>query len=63
MGKACTNRLRSLAHRFIRDESGAVAIEYGLICGLIFLVIVGSINAVADSLYTNFWQPTAAAFN
>lgn len=63
MGKAFTNQLRGLAHRFIRDESGAVAIEYGLICGLIFLVIVGSINAVADSLYANFWQPTAAAFN
>lgn len=63
MGKELGNRLRGLAHRFMRDESGAVAIEYGLICGLVFLVIVGSINTMADSLLTNFWQPTTDAFN
>ena len=34
--------------RFKRDESGAAAIEYGLICALIFLVIVTSVAAVAN---------------
>lgn len=31
--------------RFRRDETGATAIEYGLIVGLIFLVIVGALGA------------------
>jgi pilus assembly protein Flp/PilA len=33
---------------FAANESGATAIEYGLICSLIFLVIVSAISAVAD---------------
>ena len=35
--------------RLMKDESGATAIEYGLICALIFLAIVGSINAFANA--------------
>lgn len=35
--------------RFLRDDSGATAIEYGLICALIFLVIIGSISAFAKN--------------
>jgi len=31
---------------FVEDESGATAIEYGLICALIFLTIVAGINAL-----------------
>ena len=30
--------------RFLTDESGATAIEYGLIAGLIFLAIVSSVH-------------------
>lgn len=33
---------------FAADQSGATAIEYGLICSLIVLVILGSVNAVAS---------------
>ncbi|ATQ44866.1 Flp family type IVb pilin [Caulobacter mirabilis] len=33
---------------FGRDESGATAIEYGLICALIFLVIVTSVTAFGN---------------
>ena len=33
--------------RFSRDEGGATAIEYGLICALIFLVIIGAVAAFA----------------
>ena len=32
--------------QFLHDESGATAIEYGLICGLIFVAIVGSLAAM-----------------
>ncbi|KAA6124193.1 Flp family type IVb pilin [Cupriavidus cauae] len=35
--------------RFIRDERGATAIEYGLIAGLIALAVAGA----AESLGTN----------
>jgi pilus assembly protein Flp/PilA len=31
--------------RFRRDDSGATAIEYGLILSLIFLVILGALQA------------------
>lgn len=31
--------------RFRRDDSGATAIEYGLILSLMFLVILGALNA------------------
>ena len=30
--------------RFLRDERGATAIEYGLICALIFLAIISGVS-------------------
>jgi len=36
--------------RFLKDESGATAIEYGLIAALIAVVIVGGVTAVGTSL-------------
>ena len=33
---------------FWKDESGATAIEYGLICSLIFLVIVTTVTAFGN---------------
>jgi pilus assembly protein Flp/PilA len=33
---------------FVADENGATAIEYGLICALIFLVIITAVTAFAD---------------
>ena len=36
--------------RFLKDESGATAIEYGLIAALISVVLVGTLSAVGDSL-------------
>jgi len=40
--------------RFVRDESGATAIEYGLIAALIAVVIISAITAVGTSLSTTF---------
>jgi pilus assembly protein Flp/PilA len=37
-------RTRALARTFLRDRSGATALEYGLICALIFLSITGSVT-------------------
>jgi pilus assembly protein Flp/PilA len=40
--------LSRIIRSFAANESGATAIEYGLICALIFLVIVSAVTAVAD---------------
>lgn len=40
--------------RFLKDESGATAIEYGLIAALIAVVLVGALQAVGGSLNTAF---------
>jgi len=37
---------KKLLRRFSNDETGATAIEYGLIASLIFLVVIGSIQAM-----------------
>ena len=39
---------------FCKDESGATAIEYGLIAALIAVVIIGGVTAVGTSLSTTF---------
>ncbi|HEY4077372.1 MAG TPA: Flp family type IVb pilin [Rhizomicrobium sp.] len=44
----------NLISRFIRDESGATAIEYGLIAALIAVVIIGAVSLVGTSLSTKF---------
>jgi len=40
--------------KFLREESGATAIEYGLIAALIAVVIIGAVTAVGTSLSTTF---------
>ncbi len=37
-----------------RDESGATAIEYGLLAGLISVVIVGAVVLIGTALDTTF---------
>ena len=36
-----------LIRRFLKSDSGATAIEYGLIVAMIFLVIVGAVSLFA----------------
>ncbi len=40
--------MRRLIGQFLRNESGATAVEYGLLCGLLCLAIVGSIGLMAN---------------
>jgi pilus assembly protein Flp/PilA len=40
--------------RFLANEDGATAIEYGLIAALISVVIIGAITTVGTSLSTTF---------
>jgi len=39
---------------FLRDESGATAIEYGLIVGGIAVVIISTVNAIGSTLNGSF---------
>ena len=39
---------------FLADESGATAIEYGLIAALIAVVIIGAVSTVGTRLNTAF---------
>lgn len=40
--------------RFLQDEEGATAIEYGLIAALISVVIIGAATSVGSALTTTF---------
>jgi pilus assembly protein Flp/PilA len=44
----------NLFARFVRDESGATAIEYGLIAALISVVIITAVTAVGGNLQKTF---------
>jgi pilus assembly protein Flp/PilA len=39
---------------FLKDESGATAIEYGLIAAGISVVIIGTVNAIGSTLNAKF---------
>ena len=45
---------------FLTNESGATAIEYGLIAGLLSVVIIGAVTAVGDELFGTFADVTTA---
>ncbi len=44
----------NLIRQFVRDESGATAIEYGLIAALIAVVIITAVTAVGTNLNDKF---------
>ena len=48
--------MKSLAVRFAKDESGATAIEYGLIAALIAVAIIGGGRFLGQQINTKFQQ-------
>jgi pilus assembly protein Flp/PilA len=46
--------MNTLFNRFIKDESGATAIEYGLIAALLAVAIIASLNLVSTELKAVF---------
>jgi pilus assembly protein Flp/PilA len=40
--------------KFLRDENGATAVEYGLIAGLLAVLIIGVLTLAGGSLKTIF---------
>ena len=46
--------MRTLIKRFVKDELGATAIEYGLIASLIGVAIIAGATTLGDKLHTAF---------
>jgi pilus assembly protein Flp/PilA len=46
--------MRAAIMRFLGDQSGATAIEYGLIAAGISLIIIGSVKNIGVKLNTTF---------
>ena len=46
--------MQNVMARFINDESGATAIEYGLLAALIGVGIVGGASLLGDNLNSSF---------
>jgi pilus assembly protein Flp/PilA len=46
--------MKNLIARFVKDETGATAIEYGLIAAGISLAIIAVVNGIGTSLNTKF---------
>ena len=46
--------MKSIIKSFLKDESGATAIEYGLIAAGIAIAIITAVNGVGTQLSTNF---------
>jgi pilus assembly protein Flp/PilA len=47
-------QMKNLVARFAKDESGATAIEYGLIAALISVVIIGVLSTLGTRLNAKF---------
>ncbi|MBY0613466.1 MAG: Flp family type IVb pilin [Beijerinckiaceae bacterium] len=46
--------MKNLMKRFAKDESGATAIEYGLIAALIAVVLITVLGSLGSSLNSTF---------
>ena len=46
--------MKNIFARFAKDESGATAIEYGLIAGLVSVAIIGILSTMSGNLQSVF---------
>lgn len=46
--------MKKLLNRFAADQSGATAIEYGLIAGLISVVIITAVKTLGTNISNKF---------
>ena len=53
-------QLARFAKKFVRDEEGVTAIEYGLIAALIAVFIIGAVTAVGSKLSAVFTAVSVA---
>ncbi|MGC1779818.1 MAG: Flp family type IVb pilin [Xanthobacteraceae bacterium] len=52
--------MKTLFARFVKDESGATAIEYGLIAAGISVAIIAVVQGLGSKLNTTFSSVSAA---
>jgi pilus assembly protein Flp/PilA len=52
--------MRNLLARFLKDETGATAIEYGLIAAGISVAIIATVAALGSNLNTTFSSVSTA---
>ena len=52
--------MRTLLAKFLRDEQGATAIEYGLIAAGISVAIIVAVQSVGSGLNTTFTSVSTA---
>lgn len=52
--------MKTLFQRFVKDESGVTAIEYGLIAALIAVAIIAAVTLVGTDLTATFNAVAAA---
>jgi pilus assembly protein Flp/PilA len=52
--------MKTLVSRFVKDESGATAIEYGLIAAGIAVAIIATVKGLGSSLNTTFTSVSTA---
>jgi pilus assembly protein Flp/PilA len=52
--------MKNLVSRFIADESGATAIEYGLIAAGIAVVIIAAVQLIGTNLSATFQKVATA---
>jgi pilus assembly protein Flp/PilA len=52
--------MKSLFARFVKDQSGATAIEYGLIAALISVVCIAVLTQIGTKLNTKFVSVSGA---
>ncbi len=55
--------MRELATRFWTDQSGATAVEYGIINAFLNIVICGAVAALTDQIYSILGYATNAINN
>ncbi|CAL9914300.1 pilus assembly protein Flp/PilA [Candidatus Liberibacter solanacearum] len=48
----------NIIRKFLQDESGATAIEYGLLAALIAVAIIGAVTALGTKLSATFKKVT-----
>ena len=51
--------MKTLVSRFVKDESGATAIEYGLIAAGISVAIIAVVNGLGTKLNSTFANVSA----
>ena len=55
--------MQNLVTRFIEDESGATAIEYGLIAALISVALIAGASALGNGVNNKFQEVSDALNN